>query len=139
MGNTNFEEGLVQMTKPEVTKIKHQDMLADAIARSKDTSVLSWWWLSVPGYVIATLLMKSIYMPHSSYLSNVHEFIGREKNLSILFFLVIPFLFMMINIYIIRKIYFLSGGPDIKYFFKVIWVNLLAIAFSLFILLIYFL
>ena len=72
MGNTNFEEGLVQMTKPEVTKIKHQDMLADAIARSKDTSVLSWWWLSVPGYVIATLLMKSIYMPHSSYLSNVH-------------------------------------------------------------------
>ncbi len=55
----NFEDKLFHMTKPEVSQLKHQDMLANAITKAKDKSVLSWWWLSIPLYLITTLLMKS--------------------------------------------------------------------------------
>ena len=56
----NFENKLIQMTKPEVSQLKHQDMLANEITKAKDKSVVSWWWLCIPLYIIATLIMKTI-------------------------------------------------------------------------------
>jgi len=133
----NFEEKLTQMTKPEVTHLKHQDMLASAITKAKDKSVISLWWLSIPLYLIATLLMKSIFMPHTTLFSNIHDFTSAETYLSVLFFLVLPSVFIVINFISIRNIYFLSGSPKSINFLLTVWFNVLMIIFSILILLIY--
>jgi hypothetical protein len=109
----NFEKKLIQMTKPEVSELKHLEMLSNAIGKAKDKSVLSWWWISIPLYIIATLLMKTIFMPGTSLISNISEMTVRERNSSILFFLIVPIVFIIINFISIRKIYFLS--QDLKF------------------------
>jgi hypothetical protein len=98
----NFENKLIQMTKPEVTPLKHQEMLSSAITKAKDKSVISWWWLSVPLYIITTLLMKSFFMPGTTLISNIYELTGREKYSSLLFFLILPIVFMITNFISIR-------------------------------------
>ena len=133
----NFEQKLTQMTKPDVTHLKHQDMLASAITKGKDKSVISWWWLSIPLYLIATLFMKSIFMPRTTLLSNIHEFKNGEVYSSVLFFLVIPIVFIVINFISIRNIYFLSGNPKSLNLLKTAWFNVLMIILSMLILIIY--
>jgi hypothetical protein len=133
----NFEEKLAQMTKPEVTHLKHQDMLASAITKAKDKSVISWWWLSIPLYLIATFLMKTIFMPQTTLRLSIHEFAIREMYSSVLFFLVLPIVFIIINFISIRNIYFLSGSPKSISFLQTAWFNVLMIIFSILILLIY--
>jgi hypothetical protein len=133
----SFEEKLTQMTKPEVTELKHQDMLAKSIATAKDKSVLSWWWLSIPLYICAALLMKSFFMPQTSLVSNLHNLTSKDKYSSILFFLVLPIIFAVINLISIRKIYFLSGNPNTLHFLESVWFNILIIAASIIILIIY--
>lgn len=133
----NFEEKLTQMTKPEVTHLKHQDMLASAITKAKDKSVISWWWLSIPLYLIATLLLKTIFMPQTTLILNIHDFTSREIYSSVLFFLVFPIVFIVINFISIRNIYFLSGSPKSICFLRAVWFNVLMIIFSIFILIIY--
>jgi hypothetical protein len=133
----NFEEKLTQMTKPEVTNLKHQDMLANAITKAKDKSVISWWWLSIPLYLIVTLLMKTIFMPQTTLRLNIHDFTSREIYSSILFFIVLPILFIVINFISIRNIYFLSGSQKSISFLRAAWFNVLMIIFSILILIIY--
>jgi len=133
----NFEEKLTQMTKPEVTNLKHQDMLANAITKAKDKSVNSWWWLSIPLYLIVTLLMKTIFMPQTTLRLNIHDFTSREIYSSILFFIVLPILFIVINFISIRNIYFLSGSQKSISFLRAAWFNVLMIIFSILILIIY--
>lgn len=133
----NFEEKLLQMTKPGVSQLKHQDMLANAITKAKDKSVLSWWWLSIPLYLIATLLMKSFFMPSTTLMSNLHDLSSKEKYSSGLFFVVLPVVFIVINFMSIRKIYFLSGSPKSINFMQAVWFNFLIIIASILILLIY--
>jgi len=133
----NFEEKLNQMTKPEVSQLKHQNMLANTIAKAKDNSVLSWWWLSIPLYLIAALLMKSVYMPHATLVSNLHDLTSKEKYSSLLFFLILPILFIIINFMSIRKIYFLSGKPKTNHLLGSVWFNVLIIIFSILVLIIY--
>jgi hypothetical protein len=133
----NFEEKLIKMTKPEVTHLKHEDMLAHAITKAKDKSVISWWWLSIPLYLIATLLMKTIFMPQTTLLLNIHDFTTREIYSSVLFFLVLPIVFIVINFISIRNIYFLSGSPKSIDFLRTAWFNVLMILFSILILIIY--
>jgi hypothetical protein len=133
----NFEKKLIQMTKPEVSELKHLEMLSNAIGKAKDKSVLSWWWISIPLYIIATLLMKTIFMPGTSLISNISEMTVRERNSSILFFLIVPIVFIIINFISIRKIYFLSGSPKTLNFLSVVWFNVLIIIFSILILIIY--
>lgn len=130
---------LLEMTKPEITELKHQDMLEKAIVKAKDKLVLSWWWLSIPLYIFATLLMKSLFMPSTTFGSNLHDLMSKEKHASILFFLVVPIVFIIINVLSIRKIYFLSGSPKTINFLKVVWFNLLIIVASILIILIYLL
>jgi hypothetical protein len=133
----NFEEKLIQMTKPEINQLKHQDMLSDAITNAKDKSVVSWWWLIIPLYIISTLLMKSIYMPHTTLISNIHELTSRQKFTSAIFLLILPIIFILISFFNIRKIYVLSGNPKSMNFLKTVWLDILMILFSILILIIY--
>lgn len=133
----NFEEKLLKMSKPEVSQLKHQEMLANAITKAKDKSVLSWWWLSIPLYLIATLLMKSFFMPSTTLMSNLHDLSSKEKYSSGLFFVVLPVVFIVINFMSIRKIYFLSGSPKSINFMQAVWFNFLIIIASILILIIY--
>ncbi len=137
MDNQDFEEKLKQITKPEIDQLKHQDMLSDAVIKSRDKSVVSWWWLVIPLYIISTLLMKSIYMPNSTLISNIKEFISRQKFTSVLLFLILPVVFIFLSSLNIRKIYFLSGNPKSMKFLMSVWLDILMILFSILILFIY--
>jgi hypothetical protein len=132
-----FEKRLKDITKPDIKELKHENMLADAIINAKDKSVVSWWWLSVPLFIILMMLMKSIYMPGTTLITNIHELAGREKYMSLVFFLISPVVFIIVNVFSIRKIYFLSGSPKSMNFLEIIWFNILIIALSVLILLIY--
>lgn len=134
-----FEKTLFQMTKPEVSQLKHQEMLANAISKAKNKSVLSWWWLSIPLYILAALLMKSIFMPSTTFLSNLNDLASKQEYASVLFFAVLPVFFMGLNFRSIRKIYFLSGSPKSINFLKTVWFNVLIIIASVLVVLIYLL
>jgi hypothetical protein len=135
----NFEEKLNQMTKPQVDQLKHQDMLAEAIIKAKDKSVLSWWWLSIPLYTIAAFLMKTLFTPDTTFLSNINGFTAGHRFSSLLLFIIIPTLFIIINFLSVRKIYLLSGSPALVNFLKALWFNVLIIVASVFVILIYLL
>jgi len=137
MEKIDFEEKLVQMTKPEVNQLKHQDMLAKAIANAKDKTVLSWWWLIIPLHVISMLLMKSLFMPNTTLISNIHELTTRHKLVTYIFFLILPILFILLNIISIRKVYHLSGNPKSFFFLKSVWLNIMMILFSILILIVF--
>ena len=137
METENFEKELIQMSKPEVSHLRHQEMLSKVILKAKDKSVLSWWWISIPLYLLATLLMKSLFMPSTTLISNLHELRGRVKQTSILFFILLPVVFIVFNFLSIRKIYLLSGNPKTFKFLSVVWFNLIIIILSLLILMIY--
>jgi len=137
MEKENFEKKLTDMTKPEIPDLKHEDMLAGAIINAKDKSIVGWWWLSVPAFVILMLMMKSVFMPGTTLISNMHEMESTQKYVSIIFFLISPLILIMINVLTIKKIYFLSGSPKSVIFLGTIWYNVLVIILSLLILIIY--
>jgi len=137
MEKQNFEKKLEAMTKPEIQGLKHESMLADAIINAKDKSVVSWWWLSVPVFIILMLMMKSTFMPGTTLISNMHELESSQKYMSLIFFLISPLVLIIINAFSIRKIYFLSGSPKSINFLETIWFNILIIGFSVLILIIY--
>jgi hypothetical protein len=139
MENINLEDGFIKMTKDEVAKIEHQTIMFDTILRSKDTLVLSGWWLSIPLFVIAMLLMKSVYMPNTSLISNIHEFKGGEKYISFFIFVIIPLFSIILNINTIRKINYFSVPHERSSIVEVKWFNHLLIVFSMCVLIIYFL
>jgi len=137
MEKLEFEDKLVQMTKPEVTELKHQEILADAISRAKDRSVVSGWWLSIPLYVIAALLMKTFYMPQSSFVSNIHDMISKQAVLSVFILLITPVAAIIINFISIKKIYLFSGNMSTASLLKTAWYNFLMILLSILIILIF--
>lgn len=125
------------MTRPEISNLKHEDMLVRAIINAKDKSVVSLWWLSIPVFVILMLMMKSVYMPGTSLIASVDEFATRQKYLSLVFFLLGPVVLIIFNATSIRKIYFLSGNSKSMRFLQDAWLNVLIIALSVFVLIIY--
>jgi len=137
MKNDNFEMRLTEMTKPKIPQLKHEDMLGVAIANAKDKSIVSLWWLSVPVFIILMLVMKSIYMPGTTLVSNMSEMEIRNRYSSIIFFLISPVVIILFNALSIRKIHFLSGSPKSIYFLGAIWINILAISLSVIVLIIY--
>jgi hypothetical protein len=139
MEKENFEKKLEKMTKPEIPQLKHEDMLAHAIINAKDKSVVSWWWLSVPLFIIMMLLMKSFFMPGTSLISNIHDLAGKEKYMSLVFFVISPIVLIAVNLMSIRRIYFLSGNPKPLNFLETVWFNVLIILLSVLILIIYIL
>lgn len=137
MEKEDFEEKLMQMSKPEVNKLKHQDILAKAIANAKDKTVLSWWWLIIPLYVILMLFMKTLFMPDTTLISNIHDLTTRQKFVTYIFFLILPIFFIFFNITSIRKVYHLSGNPKSFIFLKSVWFNIMMILFSILILIVF--
>ena len=137
MENDYFKMKLTEMTKPEIPHMKHEDMLADAILNAKDKSVVSLWWLSVPAFVVLMLVMKSVYMPGTTLVSNMKEMELQNKFVSIIFFLVSPIVLIIINAFSIRKIYFLSGSPKSAAFLQDAWLNIMVIAFAVVVLIMY--
>jgi len=137
MKTDNFEKQLADMTKPEVNGLKHEDMLATAIINAHDKSVVSWWWLSIPVFIILMLIMKSTFMPGTTLISNMHELESSQKYMSLIFFLISPVIMIIINALTIKKIHFLSGSPKSIIFLEKIWFNALIIALSVLILIIY--
>lgn len=134
-----FEEILLQMSKPEVSQLKHQGILSNTITKAKDNSVLSSWWLSIPLYILATLLMKKFFTPSTTLMSNLHDLTTKEKYFSVLFFAVLPIVLIVLNFISIRNIYFLSGSPKTAAFVRIVWLNALIIIVSIIILIIYLL
>ena len=137
METQNFEEKLLKMTKPEVNQLKHQDMLADAITNAKDKSVVSWWWICVPLFIIAMLTMKSVYMPHTTLISNIHELKSKQPVSSLIFFLIVPVCIIIFNTWSIRKVWSLSDNPKDSNSIQSLWVNGLMIFLSIIVLIIY--
>ena len=132
-----FEKILNEMEKPEIHNLKHEDLLSKAIINAKDKSVVSWWWLSVPVFVILMLIMKSTFIPGTTLISNMHELERNQKLISIIFFLISPLILILVNALTIKKIHFLSGSPKSFIFFEAVWFNILIIAVSICILIIY--
>ena len=137
MEKEDFEKKLKEMIKPEIQELKHESMLADAIINARDKSVVSWWWLSVPVFIILMLVMKSTFMPGTTLVSNMHELESSQKYISLIFFLISPLSLIIINAFSIKKIYFLSGSPKSINFLGTIWFNILIIILSVLILIIY--
>lgn len=135
--DNNFEKMLSGIPKPQVGQLQHADLLAAAIQKTQDRSVLSWWWLSLPLYLIAAFWMKSAFMPGTGFLQQLHEWAARERFFATFLFLLLPFLFLMLSLLGMRKVYFLSGSPNLLHFLRIIWQNLLIIVVSLFVILIY--
>jgi len=125
------------MTKPEVSQLKHEDMLAKAIANAKDKTVLSWWWLIIPLYIISMLLMKSLFMPNETLATGIRDLTAKQEFVAYSFFLIMPIILIIINIISIRKIYYLSGNPESFILLKAVWPNLFMILLSILILIIY--
>ena len=67
----DLQEILTEMSKPEVPNLKHQEAITDLIIRGKRKIALSLWWLSVPVFVLAALLMEQFYKPRSTVWSSI--------------------------------------------------------------------
>lgn len=137
MEKLNFEKKLKEMDKPEIPHLKHEDMLSNAIINAKDKSIVSWWWLSVPVFIILMLIMKTSFMPGTTLISNMHDLENSQRYISLVFFLISPLVLIIINSATIRKIHFLSGSPRSLGFLGRVWINVLVIAFCVLILIIY--
>lgn len=137
MDKQNFEKKLKEMKKPEITNLRHEDMLAKAIINARDKSVVSLWWLSIPVFITAMLMMKSIYMPGTSLISNLNDLASSQKYIYIIFFIVSPLVLIIVNIQTIRNIYILSGKPKSLNFLESVWVNVVMVVLSVLVLIIY--
>lgn len=137
MNAQDFEEKLKKMAKPGFDTLKHQEMLANSISKAKNRSILSWWWLVIPLYLIAMLVMKSLFLPNTSLLSNLHDLAAKQKFLAVIFFLILPVLIIILNFASIRKVFYMSGNPKVVKFLPVVWPNILMIVLSILVLLIY--
>lgn len=135
----NFEKKLSEITKPRVSDLKHEDILADTITKVKDKSVVSLWWLVIPLYIIAAFVMKSFFMPSASFVSSLHELADKHGYTAVLLFIVLPVIIIVANLVSIKQVYFLSGSPKTINFLRIVITNILLIVISLSVLLIYFL
>ena len=139
MATQNFEDILNNITKPEVPELKHEAMLSKIIIKAKSKSVVSLWWLCIPLYIIAALLMKSFYVQGTSLISNLHQLTDSKSYTSVLLFIVLPVLFIIINVLSIKQLFFLYSSLTKTSFLKLIAVHVFIILLSLLVLLIYFL
>jgi hypothetical protein len=137
METQNFENKLKEMEKPEIHNLKHEEILSRVIINAKDKSVVSWWWLSVPVFIILMLMMKSTFVPGTTLISNMHELESGQKFISVAFFLISPLILIIINALTIRKIHFLSGSPKSLNFLEAVCFNILIIVVAALILIIY--
>ena len=133
-----FEDILDQMSKPEISDLKHADAMGKAIVKVKDKSAVSLWGLSIPFYLLAAFVMKSIYTPGLSVVSAFHELFEMKGHVAVLIFLVLPVLLIVINIINIRQLFFLYGDKRKPSFSKLVFAEMFIIFLSVIALIIYF-
>lgn len=134
----HFEDLLSQMSKPEIGELKHADALAKAIVKVKDKSAVSLWWLSIPFYLVAAFVMKSIYSPGLSVTSAFHELFNMKGYMADLFFFILPMLLIIINVINIKQLHFLYGARKKLSFVKIIFTEAFIILLSAITLIFYF-
>lgn len=105
----DLEKILADMSKPEIGNLKHQDLLAKNILNARRKTVLSWWWICIPLYVLSALIMKGFYKHSSSLAQNLSELAIKNKYLVYLFFVGVPAIVIIINAATIFKIYSIAG------------------------------
>ncbi|HUI31950.1 MAG TPA: hypothetical protein VLX91_17200 [Candidatus Acidoferrales bacterium] len=132
-----FEERLKHMEKPMVDELKHQDVLANAIAEARNRSLVSWWWLGVSLYVLVALFMKTLFVPHETLTRNLHEFATRDGWLSILVFLILPGLSIAMNLPAMLRIYREAGKPQASGLLRIVWLNVVIVLVSIIVIFIY--
>jgi len=134
----SFEEQLSKMSLPETGNPQHRQLLLRQVAKLKEERTLSLWWISIPLFMIAAFYMRSFYIHNAAWASGLEEFLNRQKILGALLFAAVPGLLMLLNIFRIKKIHFLSGSPALLEFIGIIWLNLLQTAIALVCIAIYF-
>jgi hypothetical protein len=127
------------MTDPLNEQNKLEELLERSLSNATDKSVISGWWIIIPIYIIAMLFMKTVFLPETTLISNIDELADKEKYSSIFFFLLIPFVLLLLNLITIWRIYSLSGNKQRSRFLKSVWHNILIIIFSIIVLFIYIL
>jgi hypothetical protein len=118
-------------------KTSNSHLLLNAVKNAKDISVVGLWWLSVPAFITAMLMMKSVYMPGTTIISGINELATTQRYIYLLFFVVSPLVLIVVNILTIRKVYQLSGNPKSLNFLGSVWFNVLILLFSVLVLFIY--
>jgi hypothetical protein len=135
-----FEQKLSGLSKPEIKKLKHQEMISDQFIQMKRKAALSGWWILLPAYLTAVLAMKSFYFSGSDTFEFLSEFIRQRQFFSFSIFAGLPLLALILNVISIKKISFYSGNGLMSInLLKMISLPLAIIALSLVSLLIYFL
>jgi hypothetical protein len=132
----DLQQLLTGMSKPEVPHLKHQEALTDLIIRSKRKITLSLWWLSVPVFVIAVLLMEQAYKPGSTLWSSIRKLKDRHSTQSALLLFLLPLVVCAIQLLQLRKYHLIRQSPW-RVRTNAIWVHLLLIFLSLITILIY--
>ena len=133
----SFEEKLRQLTKPDISGLKHDYALSKAIMKAGDSSAVGLWWLGIPLYIVAVLLMKSLFVPHTTLFSNLHEFVVGNHWLAIGLFVAVPAVFIVVNALVIRTVHLAAGRQWTIGFVRVVWLNLAIILLSFFIIAVY--
>lgn len=139
MQTQEFEAELKQMTKPKINELEHEQIITKAIINARANSVLSWWWLFIPVYVIAMFCMKSLFVPAATLISEIKNFSHEQRFVAAIFFIITPITFIAVNFISIKRVYFLSGNPKSISFLKFLWMNVVSIIASIIILIIYLL
>ena len=134
----DFEIRLEKLSRPEIKNLKHESMMADQIIKMKRNAALSWWWVLLPAYLAATLVMKSFYFPGADAGSYLSEFIRQSPGFSALVLLVLPLLTIVVNLLAVKKIWFYSASvkPGM-HILRLTFMPLLLILASLIIIVIY--
>ena len=139
MANQNIEEILNNMSKPEVQEMKHEEMLAKVVIKSKGKVALSFWWLCIPLYLIAAFAMKSFYVPGSTFSSTFHELTDTKSYTAIALFIVLPVALIIVNALSIKQLFYLYSSLTKSGFLETIAFELVIIILSVLMLIIYFL
>lgn len=134
----DFEKILEQMSKPEIKHLQHEELLSKIISNAKEYSVLSFWWMSIPVYVIALFIMKTFFMPSSNVLEGLRSFKNDHHLAALLLFFIVPLILCVINLLSIKKLFQLTENISYTFQLKQVWTNLFFAVLCLAIIFFYF-
>jgi len=132
----DFEKTLLNMSKPEIPPLRHEEILSKALFMNRHRHAVSWWWLGIPLYIIGALIMKSMYSPGEGLLDGIRQLRDHNKILAYGAFVVVPLLLMAISAASIFELSKIIKTRDI-FFLKTILVSLIVLVLSIIVLLLF--
>jgi hypothetical protein len=133
----DFEKQLIEMAKPEITRLAHEDLLVKAITNANAQTTVSLWWLSIPIYFLASFLMKLYFVRGSTLSSTFLDFLDKNSYTAVLLLVIIPLLLILVNLRSLRKMHIAANGNMRIIPLRSIVAHCLFILVSIIILLIY--